>query len=110
MPTTTIQPPLSLDAVRAAVRAACAGRPVRCVEMFGSVARGESGASSDVDLLVDFLPEARVGLLELGALKEELEEKLGRPVDLLSRRAVERSANPYRRRAILAAPVTVYAR
>ena len=107
---TATQPPLSLATVRAAVRAVCAGWPVRRVELFGSVARGEGGGHSDVDLLVDFLPEARVGLLELGALKEELEEKLGRPVDVLSRRAVERSANPYRRRAILAAPVTVYAR
>ena len=107
---TTAQPPLSLATVSAAVSAACAGRPVQRVQVFGSVARGEGSRARDVDLLVDFLPEARVSLLELGALKEELEEKLGRRVDLLSRRAVERSANPHRRRAILAAPVTVYAR
>ena len=104
------QLPLSLDYIRQVLAEYFADKPVRRVQVFGSVARGEGGGNSDVDLLVDFLPEARVGLLELGALKEELEEKLGRPVDLLSRRAVERSANPYRRRAILAAPVTVYAR
>jgi predicted nucleotidyltransferase len=65
---------------------------------------------SDVDLLIEFLPGARIGLLEMGALKEELEERLGCSVDLVSRAAVERSRNPHRRRAILAAPLTVYAR
>ncbi|MDD5262360.1 MAG: nucleotidyltransferase domain-containing protein [Methylacidiphilales bacterium] len=100
----------SLEAVRTAVKSACKGRPIRRVEIFGSVARGEGHACSDVDLLVDFLPEAKVGLFEMGALKEDLEEMLGCAVDLVSRRAIEKSANPYRQRAILAAPVTIYAR
>ena len=59
---------------------------------------------------MEFLPGARIGLLEMGALKEDLEERLGCSVDLVSRAAVENSRNPYRRRAILAAPLTVYAR
>ena len=80
------------------------------MEVFGSVARGEAGQDSDVDLLVEFLPGARAGLFEMGALKEDLEDRLGCRVDLLSRRAVERSRNPYRRRAILANPITLYAR
>jgi hypothetical protein len=42
-------------------------------------------------------------------LKEDLEQQLGVAVDLLSRPAVERSRNPYRRRSILADPITVYA-
>jgi predicted nucleotidyltransferase len=44
------------------------------------------------------------------SLKEELEERLGCPVDLLSRPAVERSRNPYRRRSILENLISVYAR
>jgi predicted nucleotidyltransferase len=56
------------------------------------------------------MPAASAGLFEMGALKEDLEERLGCRVDLLSRRAVERSRNPIRRRAILASPVTLYAR
>ncbi len=103
------QPP-SIDAVRSALRSVCADRPVERVQIFGSVARGESHAESDVDLLVDFLPGARIGLFEMGALKEDIEERLGCHVDLISRKAIEKSSNPYRRRAILAAPVTVYAR
>ena len=100
----------SMDALRAAVGSVCESRPVARVELFGSLAQGTSNAGSDVDLLVAFLPGTRPGLFEMGSLKEELEERLGCRVDLLSRRAVEQSRNPIRRRAILANPVTVYAR
>lgn len=77
--------------------------------LFGSRATGHARDDSDFDFLVEFLPQARAGLFEMGGLKEDLEQQLGHSVDLLSRAAVERSRNPYRRRAILAAPVTVYA-
>jgi uncharacterized protein len=101
---------MSFDTLRAVLGAVCAERPIARMEVFGSVARGEAGQDSDVDLLVEFLPGARAGLFEMGALKEDLEDRLGCRVDLLSRRAVEQSRNPYRRRAILANPVTLYAR
>ena len=65
---------------------------------------------SDVDLLVEFQPGSNIGLFEMGALKEDLEERLGCQVDLLSRRAVERSRNPIRRAAILAHHIPIYAR
>lgn len=48
--------------------------------VFGSVARGESGAESDVDFLVEF--EAGRSLLDLSGLKLDLEEKLGCEVDV----------------------------
>jgi len=96
--------------VKAVVRAVCEKQPVARVQAFGSLVSGVPHAESDVDLLVEFLPGARVGLLEMGALKEDLEERLGCSVDLVSRVAVERSRNPYRRRSILSAPMTVYAR
>jgi predicted nucleotidyltransferase len=102
--------PLSLTGLRLAVRGVCEKYPVARLEVFGSQASGAARAGSDVDLLVEFLPGSKPGLLEMGALHEDLEEKLGRRVDLLSRRAVEKSRNAYRRRAILAKPVTVYAR
>lgn len=50
--------------------------------MFGSTARGESGASSDVDLLVEMEPGR--GLLDLVGLWQDLEEFLGTRVDVLS--------------------------
>src|SRR5438552_1925932 len=100
----TLHQPPSLELLRSVVRSVCENHPVRRVEVFGSVALGKSQPGSDVDLLVDFLPEAHAGLFEMGALKEDLEEKLGCRVDLVSRKAIEESSNPYRRKAILAAP------
>lgn len=102
--------PVMLDFLRRIVREVCEPRGVARVELFGSQATGKTHAGSDVDLLVEFLPEARVGLFEMGEIKELLEERLGCSVDLVSRRAVEHSRNPHRRRAILANPVTIYAR
>ena len=53
------------------------------LSLFGSVARGDADADSDVDLAVELDPEARVGLLALGALDRRLAELVGRPVELL---------------------------
>ena len=102
--------PPSLEEVRAVVRSVCRRYPVARVQLFGSMAKGIARESSDVDLLVEYSPETRVGLLEMGALKEDLEERLGCRVDLLERAAVERSRNPYRRHSILSEPLTIYAR
>jgi predicted nucleotidyltransferase len=102
--------PTGIEEVRRAVQRVCGGRPVASVDLFGSVAHGNATASSDVDLLIQFEPDYRVGLFEMGALAEELRAALGRPVDLVSRPAIERSTNPYRRRAILSSCVNVYAR
>ncbi len=58
-------------------------RGVRSLAIFGSAARGETGADSDVDVLVELAPEAHVGLFGLVGLKEYLEAALGRPVDVV---------------------------
>ncbi|HUY98543.1 MAG TPA: nucleotidyltransferase family protein [Verrucomicrobiae bacterium] len=52
------------------------------VRVFGSVARGDAGPRSDVDLLVDFEPEA--SLLDQVGLFHDLESLLGVPVDVVS--------------------------
>ena len=101
---------LSLAALKSVVRDVCEHHPVARLELFGSQAAGRMRPDSDVDLLVEFLPGSKLGLLEMGALQDELEQQLGRKVDLLSRRAVEKSGNAYRRRSILTRPVTLYAR
>ncbi|MBM4396904.1 MAG: nucleotidyltransferase family protein [Deltaproteobacteria bacterium] len=71
------------------------------LSLFGSVLRDDFRPDSDVDVLVSFEPGAMVSLLDHAAMADELSEILGRKVDLLSRRAVERSRNPIRQRAIL---------
>jgi len=54
--------------------------------IFGSFARGEAGACSDLDILVE-LPDTK-SLLDLVALKLDLQEALGREVDVLTYRAL----------------------
>lgn len=56
------------------------------VRVFGSVFRGEAGAKSDVDLLVKLEPGR--SLLDLIATKQELEDLLGREVDVRTEDAV----------------------
>lgn len=51
--------------------------------VFGSVARGDSGPDSDLDLLYDLAPGARLGW-EIEDLVDELSDIFGRPVDLVS--------------------------
>ena len=77
--------------------------------LFGSVLRDDFGPESDIDVLVTFDPQANWSLLDHVQMEIELSALLGREVDLLSRRAVERSQNPLRRREILDTAQTIYA-
>ena len=82
---------------------------VRELALFGSALRDDFGPDSDVDLLVTFSPQAAWSLLDHVRMQTELSELLGYPVDLVSRRAIERSPNPIRKREILSTARTVYA-
>ncbi|MFZ3234482.1 MAG: nucleotidyltransferase domain-containing protein [Stellaceae bacterium] len=78
----------------------CRNRRIRRLALFGSVLKGTDRSDSDVDLLVEFEPEAVPGFLGLAAIEAELAELLGRRVDLRTaeelspyfRQAVERTA------------------
>jgi uncharacterized protein len=58
------------------------------IRLFGSVARGNERLDSDVDFLVDFQPGST--LFDQIALIEELSNKLGRKIDVISSRALNR--------------------
>jgi len=58
------------------------------LSVFGSVARGESRPDSDIDILVDFDPAARMGLFEFIELQDRLTDLLGQRVDLVMRSGV----------------------
>jgi len=61
---------------------------VRSLDLFGSIARGDSGADSDVDLLVEF--DRPVGLFQFFRVQRRLEAIVGRPVDLVMKDAIKR--------------------
>jgi|SRR5580658_8572010 predicted nucleotidyltransferase len=60
----------------------CRRNHVRQLAFFGSVVRDDFGPDSDIDVLVEFEPGARVGMLGLAGMEIELSGILGRKVDL----------------------------
>jgi predicted nucleotidyltransferase len=60
----------------------CRRHGIRRLALFGSVLREDFGPDSDVDVLIEFEPGARVGLIRLAGMEMELGEILGRKVDL----------------------------
>jgi uncharacterized protein len=86
----------------------CRERGVARLDLFGSALREDFREDSDVDLLAALRPEACVTLLDWADLQEKLSEVFGRRVDLVSRRAVEGSQNPYRKQAILSTAIPIY--
>ncbi len=71
-----------LQTKRLAILSLCQKYHTRNPRVFGSVALGLDNADSDIDLLVDVLPETH--LIHLGGLYMELEQLLGQRVDLLT--------------------------
>ena len=93
-----------------AVRRFCGERGVARLEIFGSALREDFHSDSDVDLLCTLTPEKdqHCGLLEWVDMQFKLQEIFGHPVDLVSRWAIERSRNAYRREAILSTAQPIY--
>lgn len=60
----------------------CRQNRVRKMSLFGSVLRDDFGPESDLDVLVELEPDARVGLIGFAGLEIELSQLLGRKVDL----------------------------
>ena len=86
------------------LREVCERYGVASLEVFGSAARNEDRRDSDVDLLYVLKPDARLGF-SLFDLEDELAALFGRPVDLVSRKAI----NKYIREQVLADAQPLYA-
>ena len=99
----TIGPSLVLP--EAEIAEICRRLQVKELSLFGSAARGEMRPDSDIDLLVEFLPEARISLLGHFAAERVLSELLGRKVDLVSKRALREAL----REDVLAQARLIYA-
>jgi len=102
MPQPKIQIPLKQ------IEAFCRRWKVKEFTLFGSVLREDFRPDSDIDVLVTFAADAHWSLFDLVSMQEELKHILGREVDLVERRSVERSENYIRRRHILQSLEPVY--
>lgn len=60
----------------------CRRNQIRRLSFFGSVLRDDFTAQSDVDVLVEFEPEARIGLITLSGMEIELSQILGRQAEM----------------------------
>ena len=74
--------------------------------VFGSVLRDDFSPDSDIDVLVDFVPDASWSLFDISRMRLELSALFGHEADLVQRSGLR---NPFRRRAILSTREVIYA-
>ena len=92
------------DIVRIATPA-CSAYGVKRLELFGSLARGDNTAGSDIDLLVEFGDPERSPAKRFFGLLHDLEDGLGCTVDLLTFSGLR---NPYFKRRVEREKFTIY--
>ena len=96
-----LQPEQVLHSQRAAINALAQRHGVRNIRIFGSLVRGEAGADSDIDLLVEMEPGR--SLFDLGGFQMEMQALLGRQVDVVT----EKSLHWYIRDQVLREAVAI---
>jgi len=79
---------------------------IKSVAIFGSYVNGKATEQSDVDVLIDFVPDAAIGFFALSDIKNHLQSFLQRPVDLLTPQAISK----YFRQEVLSEAEYVYER
>ena len=94
-----MRPSLALSTHREAIRAIALRHRVTNVRVFGSVVHGDDTDDSDLDLLVE--PTSETTLMDIGAIRYELNQLLGIPVDVLTPNAL-----PEKFRALVIAEAT----
>jgi predicted nucleotidyltransferase len=63
---------------------------IKSVSLFGSYIHGTADEDSDIDVLVEFMPEATVGFFKLARIQRSIAEFIGRKVDLLTPEALSK--------------------
>jgi uncharacterized protein len=99
---------LRISVPREGIEAFCRRWRIRELAIFGSALRDDFRPNSDIDVLVDFEPDAFWGFTHLLEMTRELEHIFGRTVDLVDRRVLERDRNYIRRNHILRHQERVY--
>jgi uncharacterized protein len=107
----TFQPfcvPTAVPLPEVAIAQFCQRWKIQEFYLFGSILWQDFHSDSDIDVMVQFLPDARWGF-EIVDMKQELEEIFNRKVDFLTKKAIEQSENWIRRKEILETTRLVYA-
>jgi hypothetical protein len=100
--------PSDLSVSEGDVEAFCRKWRIVELDLFGSALGADFRSDSDVDLLVVYADEAQPTLFDEGRMQNELEVLFDRPVHFMTKRAVESSGNPIRRKAILDSATPIY--
>ncbi|NER81976.1 MAG: nucleotidyltransferase, partial [Leptolyngbya sp. SIO1D8] len=79
------------------------------LSLFGSVLRDDFRPDSDIDVMVQFHPEAHPTFRTLDLMEAELQTLFRRDVDLITRQGIETSRNYLRRHEILSSAQVIYA-
>lgn len=86
----------------------CQKWKVKQLSFFGSVIREDLNSKSDIDILIEFQPDAIITLSKFERIRMDFERFFNRKVDLVSKRAVINSRNVVRKNAVLSNFRVVY--
>lgn len=81
-------------------------QPISKAWIFGSFSRGEETPESDIDIMVTFLPDSKVGLFKFNQIKKDLQNLTGRSIDLVT----EASLLPFAKTTALTERKLIYER
>ena len=95
-----------IDIPMDAVAETCKKYHVKELALFGSVLRDDFRLDSDVDVLVEFEPDTRIGFIGMAGLMIDLSEIIGRKVDLVPKNGLKRRI----RKPVLESAQVIYAR
>ncbi|MGK7952577.1 MAG: nucleotidyltransferase family protein [Xenococcaceae cyanobacterium] len=79
----------------------CQQWQIKELALFGSVLREDFNPQSDIDVLVSFAEDAKITFFDLDTIEQQLSKLFDRPVDVVTKRAIEQSHNWIRKKNIL---------
>jgi uncharacterized protein len=98
-----------LDPSREQIAEFCRKWRVDELALFGSVLRDDFRPDSDVDVLLEFAPDAGISLFDYSEIQDDLEAIFGRRVDVVSKRGILQGRNPFSQKEILGTARVLYA-
>lgn len=98
----------SLSVSMEELQAICQRWQIVELALFGSVLRPDFNPDSDIDVLVTFSDIAKITFFDLDTIEQQLSQLFHRPVDVVTKRAIEQSHNPIRRKNILDYSKVIY--